>query len=106
MWYHFANLQVAVGLFCENSEYSSIRLRIEREFLTMKLSMHTSVVIQGGFPVVRRNFFYFYQETVLLDQTDIPSCRELLQKLSTLSGLIFAWIKFRDFREFWPNSRN
>ena len=26
--------------------------------------------------------------------------------LNTISGLIFAWIKFRDFREFWPISRN
>ena len=30
----------------------------------------------------------------------------LKKKISTLSGLIFAWINFRDFRVFWPFSRN
>ena len=27
-------------------------------------------------------------------------------ELDTLSGLNFAWINFRDFRVFWPFSRN
>ena len=49
------------------------------------------------------DFFKFWMENSHFPGLDFANSG---WKMVTLSGLNFAWINFRDFRVFWPFSRN